>query len=62
MATTRTATATDSGTLKVVGIQPNMLMGPTEMTIVEGKDIEILCKAEGYPQPTNTWFKVTYSF
>jgi hypothetical protein len=28
------------------------------MTVVEGLNVEVLCKVNGTPMPTHTWFKV----
>ena len=61
VASTRTGTATDSGTLTVEGIPPTLIDGPTEMTVVEGSDVEILCRVSGYPKPSHIWYKVRHN-
>jgi hypothetical protein len=31
------------------------------MTVVEGTDIDIMCKVSGFPVPTHIWYKVGYT-
>lgn len=59
VAMTGTSTDADSGTLKVLGIPPSLITGPTARTIPEDTDIEILCSVSGLPLPQFTWFKGT---
>ena len=57
---TSTGTATDSGTLEVIGIPPMLVQGPSEITVKEQTDIELLCEISKntFPLPKFTWFKV----
>lgn len=59
VAMTGTSTDADSGTLKVLGIPPTLITGPTARTVPEDTDIEILCSVSGLPLPKFTWFKGT---
>jgi len=58
VATTNTnaGAKTDSGTLTVEGIPPKLLSELTSTkTVVEGDDVSIECKVEGFPTPRHTW-------
>jgi hypothetical protein len=58
VAATDTGSDTDSGTLKVTGMPAELLQGPSDVTVLEGTDIQILCTVKGYPLPTHKWYKV----
>ena len=58
---TGTGTDTDSGTLTVVGIPPELISGPSDLTVAEETTIDILCKVQGYPIPKHIWYKVNIS-
>ena len=49
---------TDSGQLTVRGIAPEIINGPTKMTIKAGEQIVLHCKSKGYPKPRIIWWKV----
>jgi len=57
VAATDTGSDTDSGTLKVTGMPAELLQGPSDVTVLEGTDIQILCTVKGYPLPTHKWYK-----
>ena len=59
VAATDTGSDTDSGTLKVTGMPAELLQGPSDVTVLEGTDIQILCTVKGYPLPTHKWYKVS---
>ena len=58
VAATDTGSDTDSGTLTVTGMPAELLQGPSDVTVLEGTDIQILCTVKGYPLPTHKWYKV----
>ena len=57
-AETKTNIVTDSGQLTVRGIAPEIINGPTEMTIKAGEKIVLLCETKGSPTPRIIWWKV----
>ena len=58
VAMTQVGTATESGTLTVLGIPPSLIAGPSQVTVKEGSDIAVLCTVYGLPLPKHTWYKV----
>ena len=60
-AETKTNIVTDSGQLTVRGIAPEIINGPTEMTIKAGEKIVLLCETKGSPTPRIIWWKVKIS-
>ena len=57
-AETKTNIVTDSGQLTVRGIAPEIINGPTTMTIKAGETIVLLCETKGSPKPRIIWRKV----
>jgi len=50
--------ASDSGTLVVLGIPPKIIEGTSDLRPKEGTDIVLPCRAEGVPKPKIVWLKV----
>ena len=57
-AETKTNIVFDSGQLTVRGIAPEIINGPTTMTIKAGETIVLLCETKGSPTPRIIWWKV----
>lgn len=60
VAMTETGTDTDSGTLEVVGIPPEVITGPHDRTVLAGDEIILLCEVKAFPLPNFIWYQSSF--